>query len=137
MPSRNIKTEFNATLLDYQRLDITLQQADYWCKLLSQRNNQALEPYMGALKALWINLKPIIESPQIREKIMKDFEDIQKDIAFWLNSAPNQRKKFQYHIRKKLETLHFNLMEIRQNIGMGIKTYREKTLDAKLKERLL
>ncbi len=92
---------------------------------LKQRSNNAIEPYISALWALYIRYTGIAKNSyqkKIYEQVEKELDEAQIMVNGWITlpkSAP-MKHMFQGKISEKLIGIHKSLMEFKQAVGLGI-----------------
>ncbi len=129
-------SEWNAGNLEMMRINQILEIIDACVIQIGQRDNSALERYFSGLQALWHNIKPYIDAPPLRDGMDASLDNVRKKLNEWLGLPDYKQGMFQFSIAQDLGKIHDELMEMRHNAGLGIRTYRRQSPDDKLKESL-
>jgi len=121
MKSR-FKAEFSMGQLDYERYHNMLQAADMYAIRCRNFENSFVLPFYAVLKQLYANFRPIIF-----ETKKKDFEERFKLVEKEINrrQVAGSKLNFPLQIFRILEEIHFDLLEIKQLIGLGIEVRKE------------
>lgn len=110
-------SEWNMTQYDFKRIDEIFYDIDENYSKASKGKNKYISFYLISLKAFYRYLRPLLKTSQ-QKNYDKEFVILKKLV--------NNKIKLD-----KIETLHDNLMQKRQLLGMGIFASRNKPIAEK------
>lgn len=130
------ESEFNAGQLDFMRFDTILRKADEMQCQSVLFSRGAIVQYYAAVRSLFNNLKPLLVQNK-KMKIVAQYEEV-LDIIYskvmdW-NTLKN--KPFPTTLYKAIETVHGDLLYLRQMIGIGIPMMRKFAEKTKIRKGL-
>jgi hypothetical protein len=130
----NQTASWNASQLEYERIEQVLESINYWAYRANVRDCLALEPYFSAVRVLWGDVKPCIDRTPDRTEVDGMITSIRSELTTWIKK--NYAGGFPMDLLEKIIKFHDQVMQLRHVSGMGVKTFREKSSDERFREGL-
>lgn len=108
-----VYSEYSMGLFDFKRLDTLLCYIDEYGFKVRLEPGKYIRPYFSVLKQLYVNLRPLLYDGK-----RKEFDELLK------NTQPQifKDKKISQKLIVTLEEFNISLMELRQDVGLGLTT---------------
>lgn len=145
-----LRSVFSMGQLDFFRFDAILKQIDMVAINIQVPDNiiqdkNILWQYFGGLYVFYLNIRPNIiaesgkkkddgkKSEDLQKAMDKYFLDARASLRLWMRNAKPNRETIPFDIVEKLERMHMILMELKQQLGIGIEMKGRIDIDAKLR----
>lgn len=124
----SVKSEYSMGMFDFERYNTLLQYADAYAFHVKSGNYKFMRNFHAILSTLFYNFKPIMyESKEVlaMEQHIKYLDTKIPRCERIISSSSNSQKFMNKYVLETLDilfTLHKNILEIKQKIGLGIAT---------------
>src|SRR3990167_385200 len=133
IPKRSkLRSEYNMGEYDFERFHQILKIIDEYGFRVKMNDINAIQPYLAAMKQLFINLRCYMVEPTRR--LLDDlFAEIENELYNISRKKSNQIPKL---LIEALEDINIKLIEVKQFIGLGILVSRQFSAKTKLRKAM-
>lgn len=123
---------------DFERLGIFLLRAQNLGVENSTYNPATLREYYSVLKEIWRMIKPIVGQTALASKLKKNIQELNEVTTTCQNKLYSNRAfKVPIEVFEALDELHDDLLQLKQDANLGIKTRDKLSETQKLKRAML